>query len=149
MTDQTETLREALGQLLPEWERAWDALLRASSDPPLITRERHFAQFMEAALATRPATGITGNPEWAAMMDYEAQFDQTPCRFGPPHEPFYCRIHGDVRLTLDADHCRTTTPPAAGLDWPTLANIIREVDGNHDLGAGELAQRIIEHPRFR
>lgn len=28
-------------------------------------------------------------------------------------------------------------------DWPTLANIIRTVDGKHDLGAGELAERIL------
>ena len=32
-------------------------------------------------------------------------------------------------------------------DWTTLANIIREVDGNHDLGAGELAERILAHPK--
>lgn len=34
-----------------------------------------------------------------------------------------------------------------GLDWPTLSNVIREVDGNHDLGAGELAERILRHPK--
>jgi hypothetical protein len=42
---------------------------------------------------------------------------------------------------------RDSQPDA--LDWPTLANIIREVDGNHDLGAGELAERILTHPKFR
>lgn len=29
-------------------------------------------------------------------------------------------------------------------DWTVLANDIRTVDGNHDLGAGELAARLIE-----
>lgn len=30
-----------------------------------------------------------------------------PCQFGPRHEPFYCRIHGDVRLALTDERCRT------------------------------------------
>ena len=41
---------------------------------------------------------------------------------------------------------RRPIPPDRG--WLTLANIIREVDGNRDLGAGELAERILAHPRF-
>ena len=36
------------------------------------------------------------------------------------------------------------TPPTTPGDWTALANDIRLVDGNHDLGAGELAARLIE-----
>jgi hypothetical protein len=60
-----------------------------------------------------------------------------------------------IIATLDAARAQAVKRALAaapvdrdGLDWPTLANIIREVDGNHDLGAGELAQRILDHPRF-
>jgi hypothetical protein len=28
-----------------------------------------------------------------------------PCLFVPPHEPFYCRIHADVRLSLNDERC--------------------------------------------
>lgn len=42
-----------------------------------------------------------------------------------------CPVHGDNPIT-----------PMPDVD--TLANIIREVDGNHDKGAGELAELIIE-----
>lgn len=57
----------------------------------------------------------------------------------------YCTHYGD-------DPGKTGEPatvPPTGLDWPTLANVIREVDGNHDLGAGELAERILAHPKVR
>jgi hypothetical protein len=44
---------------------------------------------------------------------------------------------------------RTLEPPSRDteierLEWPELANDIRAVDGNHDLGAGELAARLVE-----
>ena len=42
---------------------------------------------------------------------------------------------------------RAARPAVPALDWPTLANVIREVDGNHNLGAGELAERILTHPK--
>lgn len=64
----------------------------------------------------------------------------------PHHREEWLRTHADVILvTFDRflDRERAAAP-----DWPTLANIIREVDGNHDLGAGELAERILAHPRF-
>ena len=52
-----------------------------------------------------------------------------------------------AELEAAIDAARAAHTPNT-LDWAILANIIREVDGNHDLGAGELADRIIEHPRF-
>jgi hypothetical protein len=45
------------------------------------------------------------------------------------------RIVADHNATLDA----ARTPEA---QWPDLANDIRLVDGNHDLGAGELAEAL-------
>ena len=36
----------------------------------------------------------------------------TPCLFVPPHEPFYCRIHADVRLRLTDERCRRAATPA-------------------------------------
>lgn len=79
----------------------------------------------------------------------------------PRHEWSSCGRPDDVylwvgRFRADFDllahkaqpyNLAATLEPAA-LDWPTLANIIREVDGNHDLGAGELAERILAHPRY-
>lgn len=55
------------------------------------------------------------------------------------------------RHLTDAEIARSEVPASdlAALDWPTLANVIREVDGNHDLGAGELAERILAHPKVR
>ena len=44
----------------------------------------------------------------------------TPCLFVPPHEPFYCRIHADVRLRLTDERCRRAATPAP-LDDPVIA----------------------------
>ena len=40
------------------------------------------------------------------MTDKPTTGDPTPCLFVPPHEPFYCRIHADVRLALTDERCR-------------------------------------------
>lgn len=40
-----------------------------------------------------------------------------PCMFTPPREPFYCRIHADVRLRLTDERCRRAV---AGADLAGL-----------------------------
>ena len=46
-----------------------------------------------------------------ALLATPAPLDaMTPCLFVPPHEPFYCRAHADVRLRLTDERCRRATP---------------------------------------
>ena len=59
----------------------------------------------------------------------------TPCLFVPPHEPFYCRIHADVRLRLTDEHCRRATP--APLDVLDAAKAV--LDAYTDPRDGEFA----------
>ena len=56
-----------------------------------------------------------------------------PCMFTPPHEPFYCRIHADVRLRLTDERCRRAErqarPVPAGDERERLAALLATIDG--------------------
>jgi hypothetical protein len=62
----------------------------------------------------------------------------------------YCSTADQAGPCFGGDRCMADAPrtEAPDLPWVYLASIIRQVDGNHQLGAGELAERILAHPRF-
>ena len=62
-----------------------------------------------------------------------------PCMFPNLHEPFYCRIHADVRLRLTDERCRrgvtlTQPQPDAGLR-DDLRGLLHEISGDLDARA--------------
>ena len=83
--------------------------------------------------------------EITRLLDEIADMDQMPCeREFPPSStedgPYAIRAR-KIKAIL-------AQPPQAVEGGIELAAIIREVDGNHSLGASELAEAVLAHPRF-
>ena len=83
----------------------------------------------------KPVEYIDMTPKWAAIMPILIMAIEE-------HTTGYSDAVGELkRLARIADQYNEVSKK---LEVDALSNIIREVDGNHNLGAGELAEKILE-----
>lgn len=138
MTSKIEVSREWLGDLQTFLEEAFDGGLAGIAQEECGIQIEYVRALLAAPEAPRQSEPVAFlcKSEGAKWLQYHE-------KVGDPWKPDEVELTPLYAAPLSPDH----SGGGAGVVLPdvdVLAQIIRAVDGNHSLGAGALAERIID-----